>query len=106
MLIKNIDKKEEVMEFIRQNKDKLLSFGIKKIGLFGSYVRREQTVNSDLDLLVEFVPDKKSYRNFISLSNFLEDSLNTTVDIVTTESLSPYLGPYILKEVEYIVFSS
>lgn len=52
MLIKNIDKKEEVMEFIRQNKDKLLSFGIKKIGLFGSYVRREQTVNSDVEYIV------------------------------------------------------
>ena len=57
MLIKKID----VMEFIRQNKEKLLSFRIKKICLFGSYVRREQTINSDLDLLVEFVPKFKRY---------------------------------------------
>ena len=100
-----IEEKKDILEFIKDNRERLLTFGVKKIGIFGSFVRGEQSKNSDLDILVEFDPEKKNYKNYIKLYNFLEDSLGVSVDMVTSESLSPYIGPHILKEVEYFVLS-
>jgi predicted nucleotidyltransferase len=71
------------------------------MGLFGSFVRGEQSPNSDIDLLVEFEPGRKTFDAFVELSHFLEQTLQHEVELVTVESLSPYLGPHILKEVEY-----
>ena len=100
-----IEDKKDILEFIKDNRERLLTFGVKKIGIFGSFVRGEQNKNSDLDILIEFDPEKKNYKNYIKLYNFLEDSLDVSVDMVTSESLSPYIGPHILKEVEYFVLS-
>ncbi|MCX6233226.1 MAG: nucleotidyltransferase family protein [Bacteroidetes bacterium] len=80
-------------------------FGVKRIGLFGSYVRNEPTPDSDIDFIVEFNPGKKNYKNFIHLAYFLESILNKEVDLLTHGSLSPYLKPYIFKEIEYVSFS-
>ena len=98
--------KKQILDFIKDNQEKLLAFGVRKIGIFGSFVRGEQGKKSDLDILVEFDPEKKNYKNYINLYNFLEDSLGVSVDMVTSESLSPHIGPHILKEVEYYVLSS
>jgi hypothetical protein len=54
-----------------------------------------------VDILVEFDPDQKTFDNFMQLAFFLEDLFDRKVDLITTESLSPYLGPHILREVEY-----
>jgi predicted nucleotidyltransferase len=51
--------------------------------------------------LVEFEPGKKTFDAFIELAFYLEDILQHRVELVTTDSLSPYLAPHILKEVEY-----
>ncbi len=63
------------------------------------------TDQSDVDILVEFEPQQKSFNNFMDLCFFLEDLLGRNVDLVTKESLSPYIGPRILDEVEYVSFS-
>lgn len=59
-------------------------------------------MESDIDLLVEFEPGKKTFDNFIHLIFLLEDNLKRRVELVTPESLSPHLRPYLLKEVEYV----
>jgi predicted nucleotidyltransferase len=69
-------------------------------------VRGEQTAESDVDLLVQFEPEKKSFDNFMHLSALLENLLQRRAEIVTTEALSPYIGPHILSEVEYASISS
>ena len=66
-----------------------------------SYVRGEQRPDSDIDLLVEFEPGRKTFDAFMELSFLLEEVLQHKVELVTVESLSPYLAPHILKEVEY-----
>lgn len=99
----SIQTKEELFNVLLQHKDTIKSYGVNKIGLFGSFIKGSQNAESDVDLLVEFLPDKKNFRNFINLAFFLEDMLNRKVEIVTAESLSPYLKPYILKEVEYVL---
>lgn len=84
-----------------QSQEKLTKFGVKRCGLFGSFLRNRQNPQSDIDLLVEFEMDKKTYDNYIHLAFFLEELFGRPVDLVTPESLSPYIGPHILREVEY-----
>jgi predicted nucleotidyltransferase len=74
---------------------------VKRIGLFGSFVRGEQRPESDIDLLVEFEPGKKTFDAFMELSFLLEEVLQRRFELATMESLSPYVGPHILREVEY-----
>jgi len=106
MTVKKIKTKENVLELIRSNQDKIRSYGVRKLGLFGSFVRGEQKPESDIDLLVEFQQDKKSFDNFIQLAFFLEEILERRVELITIDALSPYIGPHIIKEVEYVNFSS
>jgi len=98
--------KKDVLSVIRQHQDKIKAFGVKKLGLFGSFVRDEQNTESDIDLLVEFEEGQKSFDNFIQLSFLLEELLRWPVELVTVESVSPYLRPYITQEVEYVTFSA
>lgn len=96
------NRKSDIFTFLRANRDTIFSYGVKRIGLFGSFVRNSQTDSSDIDVLVEFEQDKQNYRNFIHLAYFLEDNLKRKVDLLTMDSLSPHIGPTILQEVEYV----
>jgi len=98
-----VQTKEELLGLILSHKDKIQKFGVTRIGLFGSFIKGQQSEDSDVDLLVDFDPKKKNFRNFINLAFFLEDLLNRKVELVTKESISPYLKPYILEEVEYVL---
>jgi predicted nucleotidyltransferase len=93
--------KQDIFSVLQQNRLRLRALGVKKIGLFGSFLRGEQRPDSDIDLLVQFEPGQKTFDNFIELSFFLEELLQHRTELVTVESLSPYLGPLILREVEY-----
>lgn len=93
--------KQDILSVLEKNQSSLRALGINKIGLFGSFARGEQRPDSDIDLLVEFESGKKTFDNFMELSFFLEEALRSKIDLVTVESLSPYIGPYILREVEY-----
>ncbi len=95
--------KEQIVETITSTKPELKSFGIRSIGLFGSYVRGEQTRTSDIDILIDFEPDKENYDNYMAVYDIIEQLfLNEKVEIVTKNGLSPYIGPSILNEVLYV----
>src|SRR6266516_2376107 len=72
--------------------------GVRRLALFGSVVRGEARPDSDVDLLVEFVPGQKSFDRFMALSDLLERLLGHSVELVTIEGLSPFIGPHILAE--------
>jgi uncharacterized protein len=101
-----IKTKQDILTVLEQNRSRLRALGVKKIGLFGSFVRGEQQPESDIDLLVEFEPGQKTFDAFIELCFFLEDVLQNRIELVTVESLSPYLGPHILREVEYAALAA
>jgi len=101
-----VQTKREVSKPISDHSAQLKDIDVKKVGIFGSFVRGERTPESDIDLLVQFEPDKKNFDNFIHLSELLEDLLQRRVEIITTEALSPYIGPHILSEVEYASLSA
>lgn len=93
--------KEQVLTILKEHQAELSRLGVKRCGLFGSFVRNEAQDQSDIDILVEFEPDRKTFDNFMQLAFFLEELFGRRVDLVTTESLSPFIGPHILREVEY-----
>lgn len=94
--------REYILSEIKRNKDKLQNLGVVKVGLFGSYVREEQSGKSDIDILIEFKPEKENFDNYMSVYDFFENIFkNDKVEIVTMNGLSPYIGPRILKEVMY-----
>jgi predicted nucleotidyltransferase len=93
--------KEEILQKIEENIVDIKKYGIKRIGLFGSYARNEQGEKSDIDILVEFEEGKKTFDNYMGLAFFLEDLLKCKVDLVISENIKTLLKPYILKEVEY-----
>ena len=96
--------KNSILKTLADNHRQLESYGVKQIGLLGSYVRNEATKNSDIDLLVDMRKDRKTFLNFMSLNYFLEELLHNTVELITVQTLSPYIGPHILKTVEYAPF--
>ncbi|UCH95326.1 MAG: nucleotidyltransferase family protein [Candidatus Aminicenantes bacterium] len=76
-------------------------FKVKDIGIFGSYIRGEQTENSDLDVLVEFA-EWVGFFKFLELEEYLEELLNLKVDLVSRKALKPKIGQNILREVVMI----
>jgi len=78
------------------------SFGVKKIGIFGSFARGEERPESDIDILVEFMPGKKTFDNYMGLKNFLESLFNRKVDLVTYEGLKPHIRDGIVSGVVYV----
>ncbi|HLR33226.1 MAG TPA: nucleotidyltransferase family protein [Fodinibius sp.] len=94
--------KETILQTLASHQKELSDFGVEQIGLFGSFSRNEATEDSDIDLLVDIKKDKKTFKNFMGLAYFLEDLFGRRVELVTRQSLSPYIGPHILKTVEYV----
>jgi predicted nucleotidyltransferase len=97
-----VHNKQEVIAAIADAGNTLERFGVRSVGLFGSFLRDEAQDDSDVDLLVDFFPDKKNFDNFMDLAFYLENLLGREVEVVTPQSLSKYIGPHILKEIEYV----
>ncbi len=94
--------KEMIMEELSKLKKQLHQMGLISIGLFGSYSRGEGDASSDIDLLVDFEPEKKTFNNYMLFVDLLEEKFSRKVDVVTKTSLSPHLAPYVLNEVKYV----
>ena len=93
--------KNDVLRLLAQNGEAIRNLGVERLALFGSFVRDQASAESDVDFLVEFAPGRKTFDSFMGLAIFLEDLLQRRIELVTPESLSPYIGPHILQEAEY-----
>lgn len=95
--------KDNILNTLKAHKQELSQLGIRKVGLFGSYLRNEQSPKSDIDLLIDFEPENENFDNFMAVYDLFELLFkNEHVEVVTTNGLSPYIGPKILKEVQYV----
>ncbi len=95
--------KEYILATLRNHKPELTKLGITDIGLFGSYLRGEQSATSDIDILIDFDPEMENYDNYMAVYDIFEQLFkNEKVEIITKNGLSPYIGPSILKEVMYV----
>ena len=97
---KGIQVLKEIEEAIRDYRPLLKEkFKVKRIGIFGSYSKGEETAESDLDILVEF--SEPIGWEFFDLKEFLREILGKEVDLVTIKALKPQMKDKILKEVVY-----
>ena len=95
--------KEIIIDILKSQKPKLSKFGVNNIGLFGSYLTNEQSDKSDIDLLIDFDPQKESFDNYMAVYDILENIFgNNRIEVVTRNGLSPHIGPKILKDVMYV----
>ena len=79
------------------------ALGVVRLALFGSVRRGQAHAESDVDFLVQFAPGSKTYARFFALSELLEKHLGRPVELVTTEALSPFIGPRILAEAQDVL---
>lgn len=90
-----------ILSKIETNMKNIKGFGVKRIGLFGSFARGEQTDTSDIDILVEFYQNQKTFDNYMDLKFYLEELLDRKVDLVISEAIKPDLKPNITGSVRY-----
>jgi len=93
--------KKEILQKIVEAKEQIGKYGVKRIGVFGSYIRDEQKKESDVDVLVEFEEGMKTFDNYMELKFFLEGLLQREVDLVIYDALKPKIKSYIMREIEY-----
>ena len=92
-----------ILKTLKTHKQELSKFGVCDLGLFGSYLRNEQTDKSDIDILIDFEPNKETFDNYMAVYDLLENIFdNEKIEVVTKNGLSPYIGPKILNEVLYV----
>ncbi len=75
---------------------------MKRIGIFGSFARSEQTRSSDVDVLVEFVDGQATFDNFMHLVYFLEDLFCRKVDLLTVKGIDKYIRSRVEREVIWV----
>jgi len=93
---------DDIQKILRAHRKELSEkYGVKRIGVFGSYSRNEQRIDSDVDVLVEF-ERPVGLMTFVRLQEYLEELLGIKVDLVTRGALKRRIRERILKEVKYV----
>lgn len=94
--------KQAIINIIEASKPELAErYGVKQVGLFGSFIRGQENPSSDIDILVSFSRDIDLFE-FIDLRDYLEAKLQAKVDLVMASALKPAIGRRILEEVQYV----
>lgn len=100
---KTIKSKAEIIKLLKLHENEIIErFQVRKIGLFGSYVREQHDKKSDIDILVQFKPAGVTFDNYMNLKFYLEELFAVKVDLILKDSIKKALKPYILKEVVYV----
>jgi predicted nucleotidyltransferase len=93
----------ETIAILQNHREELRRFGVRRIGLFGSMARDEAEAGSDIDVLVDFEPGKKSFDNFMELRFRLEELFpGLRVDLVLQSALKPIIRANIESSVRYV----
>ena len=79
--------KEKILKLLEDNRDQINKYGVKKIGLFGSFLRGNQNKESDIDILVVF--HRPTFDNYMELKFFLEKLFHRKVDLILEDALKP-----------------
>ncbi|MEN9458530.1 MAG: hypothetical protein RL135_1108 [Bacteroidota bacterium] len=95
--------KDQILTKLKANKPEFSKFGISDIGLFGSYLRNQQTADSDIDLLIDFEPGKENFDNLMAAYDLFENIfIGEKVEVLTKNGLSKHIGPQILQNIVYV----
>jgi len=99
VMMNNMDRKN-IIELLNKNKNELKKFGVKRIGIFGSFSRDEGSEDSDIDILVEFEKGKATFKNFIGLIDYLENLFGRSVDVLTPAGIESIRIDEIKEEIK------
>ena len=92
--------KEAILAFLKNRKEYLAQkYGVRKIGLFGSYIRDEATSESDVDIIVDM---PSSFDNYFDLKYYLEEHLKVKVDLVKEKNIRAFIKDRIQQELQYV----
>ena len=93
--------KNDVTKIIQSNIEEIKKYGVKRIGIFGSFARATQNNKSDIDILIEFEKGEKIFDNYMELKFYLEGLLHRKVDLVIKDAMKPRIRQTVLREVAY-----
>lgn len=97
-----MDSKERILKILGELKVELNKrYKVRRIGLFGSYVKGREMTKSDIDLLVDF-EDTADFLDLVGLGLFLEEKFNQKIDIVPQRAVREELREIIFKEVSFV----
>jgi predicted nucleotidyltransferase len=96
-------KENTIIVLLRQHKEMLRErYGVVSLGCFGSFARGRETSESDVDIAVQVIPEKKNLHNFLALKRELENLLGRRVDLGIETALKPAARELIAKEILYV----
>ena len=94
--------RDDVLGLFHENMEQIKAYGTSSVGLFGSLALGNYSEASDVDVLVTFEDDKKTFDNYMGLKFFLESMLNIEkVDLVIADSLKPGIREEVLRSTVY-----
>ena len=92
--------REHILSVLKNHKPELSKLGVSNVGLFSSYLRNEQSPMSDIDLLINFEPEKENFDNYMAVYDVFENMFKgEKIEVVTKNGLSKHIGPKILKDI-------
>lgn len=93
---------EEIKQLLKQSKSVLQeNYKVTELGIFGSYVRGEQTEKSDVDVLIDYEKAPTLFK-LVELCSYLNELMGMKVDVVTKKGLKPRIRERVLSEVVYL----
>jgi len=96
--MKRLDK---IMSALKRHKKELKEkFGVKEIGVFGSYVKGKETKSSDIDIYVEFDLKELTFDKYLGLLEYLENLLGGKIDLITKDGVETIRILYIKEEIK------
>ncbi len=92
--------REEILQRLQEHQEEMgTRFSVRRIGLFGSYLRGNENEKSDIDLIVEL--SEPTFDHYMDLKFYLEALFERPVDLVLSDTIKPRLKPVIQKEAAY-----
>ena len=88
---------EKIISLLEAHKREIKSYGVKKIILFGSYAQDRAKKESDLDFLVEFMPGRGLYDDYVHLKLFLKNIFKKEIDLIKPNLIREELKSEILE---------
>ena len=99
-----MNSKKEILDFLHKNYATIITkYHLTKLGMFGSFARDEQDINSDVDIIIEIQEGTENIHELKnSLHEYLTNAFERSVDIAREKYLKPYVKELILKDTIYV----
>ena len=94
---------KHVIDHLQKRKQFLYeSFGVTRIGVFGSLVKGDFTASSDIDIVVEMEENRKNIHSFLGLKRLLEKEMSRSIDLGFENALKPVIKESVRKHIVYV----